>query len=121
MHDESGKNAMTSIDPRLPPGPYCYQTTALPGEHDGKGHVYLVDAAGKKIASIWGNADVKMALVGLFIDASSHTDDPPPVDMILPCPNCGRLHIDGPDERSEGWQNPPHRSDRKSTRLNSSH
>src|SRR3546814_19834252 len=62
------------------------------------------------IASIWGNADVKMALVGLFIDASSHTDDPPPVDMILPCPNCGRLHIDGPDERSEGWQNPPHRS-----------
>src|SRR3546814_3261155 len=51
-----------------------------------------------------------MALVGLFIDASSHTDGPPPVDMILPCPNCGRLHIDGPDERSEGWQNPPHRS-----------
>lgn len=33
-----------------------------------------------------------------------------PVDMLLFCPNCAAQHIDAPDERTQGWANPPHRS-----------
>lgn len=33
----------------------------------------------------------------------------PPIDMVLPCPWCGTLHIDKP-EPENGWDNPPHRS-----------
>lgn len=32
-----------------------------------------------------------------------------PIPMILYCPNCGRQHVDAPDE-AKGWSNPPHRS-----------
>lgn len=32
-----------------------------------------------------------------------------PIDMVLPCPRCGVLHIDAPDLEN-GWTNPPHRS-----------
>lgn len=54
----------------LPKGPYEYETTApLSGSH-GNGHVYLVDSDGKKIASIWGKPNQKMALVNWIIDAS---------------------------------------------------
>lgn len=33
-----------------------------------------------------------------------------PVPMVLHCPRCHVQHIDAPDERTPGWQNPPHRS-----------
>ena len=35
------------------------------------------------------------------------------VDVMLACPKCGRIHIDKPEEATEGkerWANPPHRS-----------
>ncbi len=32
-----------------------------------------------------------------------------PLNMVLPCPKCGLLHIDAP-EPSSGWDNPPHKS-----------
>jgi hypothetical protein len=32
-----------------------------------------------------------------------------PIDMILPCPRCGKLHVDAP-EPENGWTNPPHKS-----------
>jgi len=32
-----------------------------------------------------------------------------PIPMILYCPNCGRQHIDAPDE-AKGWSNPDHKS-----------
>lgn len=32
-----------------------------------------------------------------------------PIDMILPCPNCGMLHVDAP-EPENNWTNPPHKS-----------
>lgn len=71
----------------LPPGPWDYETTAPVGEHDGKGHVYLIDANKRKIASIWGPADTKVALVKMMIDAreqsSASFDD-------RSCHNCGR-------------------------------
>jgi len=33
-----------------------------------------------------------------------------PISMILHCPKCGLQHVDEPDERTPGWENPPHRS-----------
>ena len=55
-------------DQDLPHGPYEYITTAPLDGHHGKGHVYLCDATGRKIASIWGPPDQKMALVNWIID-----------------------------------------------------
>ncbi len=58
---------------KLPPGPYQYETTAPVGEHHGKGHVYIVDATGKKLCSVWGAPDVKMAIADLIITARGAT------------------------------------------------
>jgi len=33
-----------------------------------------------------------------------------PIRMILFCPVCDTQHIDAPDDRTQGWVNPPHRS-----------
>jgi hypothetical protein len=55
--------------PYLPLGPYAYETTARPGAHDGTGHVYLVDATGRRIATLWGTAAEKLALADLFMRA----------------------------------------------------
>ena len=33
-----------------------------------------------------------------------------PLDMVLHCPECGLQHVDEPDVRTPGWENPPHRS-----------
>lgn len=54
----------------LPEGPYHYETTALNGTHHGKGHVYIIDKTGRRIASIWGPAQTKLALADLIIEAS---------------------------------------------------
>lgn len=56
----------------LPKGPYRYEMTALEGEHHGSGHVYLVDADSKRLASIWGKKESKMALADLIIKASEN-------------------------------------------------
>ena len=55
----------------LPAGPFHYETTAPFGAHDGKGHVYIVDATGRRIASLWGPADTKLAMAELIINARS--------------------------------------------------
>ena len=60
---------MTDTTPDLPPGPFNLLVTALPGRHDGSGHVYLIDKDGRKIASLWGRQEEKIALVDLIIDA----------------------------------------------------
>jgi hypothetical protein len=54
----------------LPQGPYEYMTTAALDDHHGYGHVYIIDASGRKIASIWGKPDEKMALVKMIVEAS---------------------------------------------------
>jgi len=56
--------------PNLPPGPYDYETTAPLDSHHGKGHIYIVDANGKRLAAIWGKPDAKMALVDFILEAS---------------------------------------------------
>jgi hypothetical protein len=40
----------------------------------------------------------------------AHFSPTRPIDMILFCPACGLQHVDEPDERTVGWENPPHRS-----------
>ncbi len=52
---------------QLPPGPFRWTTTAYPGDHDGIGHVYLHDRIGRKIASIWGKPDEKVALANFIV------------------------------------------------------
>lgn len=49
-------------------------TTALPGKPDGNGHVYLVEKGGRKLASIWGPADLKVANANLFSAAPAMRD-----------------------------------------------
>jgi hypothetical protein len=54
----------------LPPLPYSYETNAPEGVHEGKGFVYLLDADGRKIGTVWGKPDEKLALATLICDAS---------------------------------------------------
>ncbi len=54
----------------LPPLPWSYQTNAAPGAHEGNGFVYLLDANGRKIASLWGKPAEKLAVAELVCDAS---------------------------------------------------
>lgn len=54
----------------LPPLPWSYETNSPAGQHDGKGFVYLLDANGRKIGTVWGTPDEKLALVELIMDAS---------------------------------------------------
>jgi hypothetical protein len=52
----------------LPPLPWSYVTNAPAGLHEGKGFVYLIDANGRKIGTVWGNPDEKLATVALIMD-----------------------------------------------------
>lgn len=54
----------------LPPLPFSYLTNAPEGAGDGVGHVYLLDANGRKIGALWGKPSEKIALAELICDAS---------------------------------------------------
>lgn len=54
----------------LPPLPWSYTTNAPVGQHEGKGFVYLLDANGRKIGTVWGKPDEKLATATLICDAS---------------------------------------------------
>lgn len=73
--DSYGDNLMTleekAMTDNLPPGPYDFQTTALPDEPTGKGHIYILDATGRKIGVCWGKPDEKLALAALIIEAEA--------------------------------------------------
>jgi hypothetical protein len=68
MHKTEGDHAC------LPPGPWSIEVTARKGEHIGSGHVYLVDAKGRKIASIWGTPDEKIAVIDFILAAKERED-----------------------------------------------
>ena len=55
----------------LPPGPFHWITTARPGEHDGTGHVYIVDATGRVVATVWGPKESEVALAEMIVEARS--------------------------------------------------
>lgn len=57
---------------------------------------------------------ISPTLVGMVLK-----QEPPPIDMVLHCPNCNTQHIDEPHETAtirggelciDQWANPPHRS-----------
>ena len=54
----------------LPPVPFGMMITAAVGTHEGNGHVYVTDANGRKIATVWGKPDEKIALANLLIAAA---------------------------------------------------
>ncbi len=54
----------------LPPLPWSYQTSAAAGTHEGNGFVYLLDANGRRIATLWGKPAEKLAVAELVCDAS---------------------------------------------------
>ena len=54
----------------LPPLPWSYQTNAPVGAHEGTGFIYLLDANGRKIETLWGTPDEKLASAELICDAS---------------------------------------------------
>ena len=53
----------------LPPKPFSWITTARPGEHDGTGYVYVLDSRCRKIASLWGNRNEKVAMAEMIVAA----------------------------------------------------
>lgn len=46
----------------LPPGPYTYEARLTPKGDLGNGHIYLIDANGRKIGVLWGKPAEKIAL-----------------------------------------------------------
>lgn len=62
-------NLAPDIKRDLPPGPYSYQTITPKGRPEGGGHVYLVDANGRKIGCVWGVASEKLAIARLLCHA----------------------------------------------------
>jgi len=60
----------TKFEAGLPPLPYSYLINAPEGARDGAGHVYILDSNGRKIGSLWGKPEEKIALAELICDAS---------------------------------------------------
>lgn len=54
----------------LPPLPFTYETHSLSGSREGTGYVYVLDAKGRKIASLWGHPAEKIAVAEMICDAS---------------------------------------------------
>lgn len=67
---ELWRNAPVINQWELPPLPWSYETNARVGEHEGSGFVYLLDASGRKIGTVWGKPDEKLAIVELICDAA---------------------------------------------------
>lgn len=53
----------------MPPGPFTYETIGPRTRSLGNGHVYILDANGRKIASMWGKPAEKLALAELICNA----------------------------------------------------
>jgi hypothetical protein len=58
----------------LPPRPWTYVSNTREGQHMGKGFVYLLDAKGRKIGTVWGTPDEKIAVAEMVCDAASSMD-----------------------------------------------
>jgi len=61
---------MSKFAEHLPPLPWSYLTNAREGQHEGTGFVFLLDANGRKIGTVWGRPDEKLAVVELICDAA---------------------------------------------------
>lgn len=54
----------------LPPLPWSYEVQGGISQRDGAGIVYLLDANGRKIGTLWGKADEKLASARMIVEAS---------------------------------------------------
>jgi hypothetical protein len=54
----------------LPPMPWTYETNSLAGKPAGTGQVYLLDANGRKIATLYCSPDEKIALAEFLCEVS---------------------------------------------------
>ncbi len=61
----------------------------------------------------WGYGTPIGAALKRYYDAANRAvkgdTGPAPLDVVLPCPRCGLVHVDAP-EPATGWTNPPHKS-----------
>jgi len=98
---------------------YCAQPAA---QHADSGKEALAAVSGK-LAAVWqGVRDAVAKYSGKpcegepfdrldeLLAAQQAAAPGAPIQMILHCPACGVQHIDAPDERTQAWDNPPHRS-----------
>ena len=60
---------MSEAQAVLPPKPWSIMVTARADKYVGNGHVYICDANGRKIMSLWGAPREKMEMVELIIKA----------------------------------------------------
>jgi hypothetical protein len=77
--------------------------------------IYQVQFYGNSDSSAWNDASeaayhMFMPARRRIVYASTVAAPEAPIPMILHCPRCTYQHVDEPDERTEGWANPPHRS-----------
>ena len=56
----------------MPPMPYMLELSST-FTNNGKCHLYLVDATGKKIAALWGTEDTKHALGNWILACAART------------------------------------------------
>lgn len=69
------------------------------------GRVYGIDPS----AEVHHGQDQDGDDMGLIAVIPANARELDPIDMVLPCPQCGTIHVDAP-EPEKGWKNPPHRS-----------
>lgn len=65
---KEGERTAPQFEADLPPLPFSYLTNS--GGNGNPGFVYILDANGRKIASIWGKPSEKIAVAELICDAS---------------------------------------------------
>jgi hypothetical protein len=53
----------------LPKGPFTFLSTAREGKHLGSGAMFVLDANGRKVATVWGSPEEKVELAALMIEA----------------------------------------------------
>ncbi len=58
----------------LPPGPWTWTDNGPIGRPFGTGFVYLHDATGRKIGTVWGTPTEKVAIANMICDARDHLE-----------------------------------------------
>lgn len=61
---------MADTDKDLPPLPWTWQDLGHADRPMGTGFVYLLDATGRKIGTLWGRPHEKVAIANMVVEAS---------------------------------------------------
>ena len=78
----AAEGQLGSGDALLPPAPWTWTDNGPFGRPLGTGFVYLHDATGRKIGTVWGTPDEKVAIANMICDARDqiHSQADAPVD-----------------------------------------